>query len=218
MNTSTFFSFVFILSLCFLACQACYYTDTKCACSLKTEKSSEGGCFDPVRPILKEGLIHCKSRACHQRYFCDCNGKNICHHATKLQNVLEHVGNNECTMVRKKVTLAKLESKSEKGIPNSLVNIRQSCLFTDNICSCSSTAEIGFVMKCFYFMRNDPVKGDLCQMKDCMKSMHCDCAGKKICSRRKKALESWKSIGRDASSNLFKCEQVEATSVEVMQV
>lgn len=196
--------------------QACYHTDTKCACSLNTEPSSDHECFEPVAPIAKEGLIRCKSRICHQQYVCDCAGNNICHYKTGMQTVLEHVDNDDCKMVRKKMTVVKLESRTESGIEDSLLNLRRSCLFTDNICSCSSTVDVENFPTCLYFVKNDPVNGDLCQFRDCKESMQCDCAGKKVCSRRKKTLESWKSMGTDPSSGLVKCQQVTSTYVELL--
>lgn len=202
----------FLTALTAVVCKSCVYTDTHCACALRTVISNVSSCYDYVSDIAGSAEKRCRRRGCRDGYECDCDGTSYCEHSSEVRSVLQPLGDGRCEEVIKAVNSVRLVAGNLSDVVAGAMTNRGGCVFNESRCNCASKSDIGIAEDCYDFLYQDAGKGMVCRVRDCKESMVCDCGGSKMCLRELKTRRALRKRAEEGRPGFALCEYFESTS------
>lgn len=165
----------------------CLWTETNCACSLRTNEDASNVCYDAESTNVATGMeVKCTSRACGPSYVCDCEGSSYCGFRERRSRALVKI-QKEGTCVFKETVVKDvvlIDQDLANVVPGYRVRRSPVCVFSDDECTCSKALPSLHSADCATFAYRDDCRGYVCKVQDCEESMVCDCGGFEMCNRK----------------------------------
>lgn len=194
----------------------CYFSETHCACTMRTPAVGSMSCLEPVGSEPETGKPLCTRRDCKSSYACSCDGTDFCERVTRSQTIYEAGGavpggggNEYCTSELGTIVInVLLPGEAVPQLPESNVP----STFNETHCQCSLKADVVEVGICFDFVRTEG-GADVCRRRDCKAGSDayvCNVLGESYCERTFSTATRYVSDGeRPGEPDMVNCHKEE---------